>query len=362
MTEHKPIHTTWKIYTETSAIVEAITKACEEAKTSIYIEQFLFTPDSSNQKLLEILIQKAKNGVFVRCIFDSLGSRHLVQSQYVDELIKAGVKIKFFNWILPFSKHNKSIWYFRNHRRLIIIDKKIMFTGGVCFGKRMETWRDTHVKIEGAVVEQGLKTFESTWKKVYKQHTVELGHQTKTGLDGFSYITQAPLPTKRYLYHQCIDAIKQAKTEILLTTPYFLPDNKLVHALLRAKKRGVTVQILIPQKSDHPLVDLASTTYFHHLLEKGIEIYRYPDMIHAKTAVIDSDWSMVGTLNLDNISLRYNFECALVSISSIFTKELKDIFLDDIQKATKLEIEVWNKRPLTKKILEILVWPIRKFL
>jgi cardiolipin synthase len=85
-------------------------------------------------------------------------------------------------------------------------------------------------------------------------------------------------------------------------------------------------------------------------------------MIHAKTAVIDSDWSMVGTLNLDNISLRYNFECALVSISSIFTKELKDIFLDDIQKATKLEIEVWNKRPLTKKILEILVWPIRKFL
>ncbi len=362
MIEHKPLHTTWKIYTETSHVVEAITQACTEAKTSIYIEQFLFTPDSSNQKLLEILIEKAKSGVHVRCIFDSLGSRQLTQSQYVDELLKAGVKIKFFNWILPFSKHNKSIWYFRNHRRLIIIDKKIMFTGGICFGKRMENWRETQVKIEGAVVDQAHKTADATWKKVYKRHSLTLGNQSKTGLDGFSYITHAPLPTQRFLYHRFIDAIKQARTEILLTTPYLLPDNKLTHALIKAKKRGVTVKILIPYKSDHPLVDLASTTYFHQLLEKEIEIHRYPDMIHAKTAVIDSDWSMLGTLNLDNVSLRYNFECALMSTSVAFTKELKDIFMNDIQKATKLELDAWNKRPLTKKILEMLVRPIRKFL
>jgi cardiolipin synthase len=365
MSEHKSqhsSHTSWKIYTQTSEILKALTKACEEAQESIYIEQFLFTPDSSNQKLLEVLIEKAKNGVQVRCIFDSLGSRYLGQSQYLDELQKAGVKVKFFNWMLPYSKHSKTIWYFRNHRRLILIDKKIMFTGGVCFGKRMESWRDTHVRVEGAVVEQGVKTFESTWKKVYKQHTLELGNQTKTGLDGFSYITHAPLPTKRYLYHRLIDAIRQAKSEVLLTTPYFLPDNKLVHSLLKAKKRGVNIKILIPLISDHSVVDLASTTYFYQFLEKGIEIYRYPEMIHAKTAVIDSDWSMIGTLNLDNVSLRYNFECALVSTSSVFTTELREIFMADIKKSMKMDIVSWKQRPLTQRLLGILVWPIRKFL
>jgi cardiolipin synthase len=362
MIEHKPIHTTWKIYTETPDIVDAITKSCAEAKNSIYIEQFLFTPDPSNQKLLEVLIQKAKNGVHVKCVFDSLGSRHLSQSQYADELIKAGVKVKFFNWVLPFSKQNKSIWYFRNHRRLILIDKKIMFTGGVCFGNRMETWRDTHVKIEGAVVEQAIKTADLTWKKVYKTRSLTLGTQSKTGLDGFSYITQAPFPTKRFIYRRLVDAVKQAQSEILLTAPYFIPDRKLVHRLIKARKRGVVVKILIPEKSDHSIVDIASRTYFKQLLAKGIEIYKYPRMVHAKTAVIDSDWSMLGTLNLDNVSLRYNFECALISSSPKFNQELKEIFNEDIKASKKIGLAEWNKRGFYQQFLEVLVWPIRKLL
>lgn len=362
MTEHNPTHTSWKIYTETSNIIDCITKACEEAVDSIYIEQFLFTPDSSNQKLLEVLIQKAKSGVKIRCVFDSLGSRHLSQSQYVDELVKAGVKVKFFNWVLPFSKQNKSMWYFRNHRRLIVVDKRIMFTGGVCFGKRMEMWRDTQVKIEGAVVEQAVKTADLTWKKVYKSRSLTLGNQSKTGLDGFSYITQAPFPTKRHVYRRFIDAIKQSQTEILLTAPYFVPDRKLVHRLINAKKRGAAVKILVPQKSDHPIVDIAAHTYFKQLLTKGIEIYQYPRMIHAKTAVIDSDWSMIGTLNLDNVSLRYNFECAIISSSSKFNQDLKNIFNEDIKASKKVNLAEWEQRGIYRKFLEILVWPVRKLL
>ncbi len=360
--QHHSSHTSWKFYTQTREIIDAITHACSEAKESIDIEQFLFSPDSSNQKLLETLIEKAKSGVAVRCIFDSLGSLNLGQSQYIDEMMKAGVKVRFFNWMLPFSKHKKSLWYFRNHRRLIVIDKKQMFTGGICFGKRMETWRETQVKLEGPVVEQALKVFESTWRRVYKKHAVQLGFQNKTGLDGFSYITHAPFPTKRYLYHRLIEAIRQAKSSVLLTTPYFLPDNKLVRALLVAKKKGLDVKILIPKTSDHPIVQLASTTYFDQFLSSGIEIYRYPSMIHAKTAVIDNDWSMVGTLNLDNVSLRYNFECAVVSTLPNFTKELGQIFSEDKSISAKLTLEEWQKRSLTQKMLEILVWPVRKFL
>ena len=362
MIEHKSTHTTWNIYTQTTEIVEALTKACQTAKQSIYIEQFLFTPDSSNQKLLEVLIEKAKAGVVVKCIFDSLGSNSLSQSQYLDELLKAGVKVKFFNWILPFSKHNKSLWYFRNHRRLIVIDKKTLFTGGICFGKRMETWRETQVRIEGAVVEQAVKTFEVTWKKVYASHTLLLGSQSKTGLDGFSYITQSPLPTKRHLYHFFLEAIKQAKTEILLTTPYFIPDWKLTRELQRARKRGVQIKILVPRVSDHRIVDIASYTFFNQFLKKGIEIYQYPHMIHAKTAVIDSDWSMVGTLNLDNVSLLYNFECAVVSTSIEFNKDIRDIFTADLRISEQVKENTWNKRGVYQRLLELLVLPIRRFL
>ena len=362
MIEHKSPHTTWKIYTETTHAIEAITKACAEAKHFIYIEQFLFTPDSSNQKFLETLIERAKAGVHIKCVFDSLGSRSLGQSQYLDELVKAGVKVKFFNWMLPFSKHSKSLWYFRNHRRLLVVDKKTMFTGGICFGKRMENWRDTHVRIEGAVVDQAVKTFDSTWKKVYKSHTLILGNQAKTGLDGFSYITQAPLPTKRHVYHRLVEAIRQAKNSIYLTTPYFVPDNKLTRILLKAKKRGVDIKIIVPRVSDHPIVDIASHTYFHQLLEKGIEIYQYPEMIHAKTATIDSDWSMLGTLNLDNVSLRYNFECAIISTSPSFNEDINTIFTNDLSKSTKIDITSWKKRPISQRFFEICVWPVRKFL
>ncbi|MCF7865453.1 MAG: hypothetical protein K9M11_03035 [Candidatus Pacebacteria bacterium] len=356
-------HTLWSFTTSTQEAWHVILKTCEQATESLYVEQFLFTPDQIGQQFIELFIKKAKEGVHVKLIVDSAGSFALGRSLYLDAMEEAGVKVKFFNWMLPFSKNSKTLWYFRNHRRLIIADRTTMITGGTCIGKRMEDWRDTQIKIEGPVVQQAVKVFDQTWKKVYKKHTQSLGTQYKSGIDGFSYITHAPLLGERHVYHRLIDAIRQAKKCVYLTTPYFAPDHRLQRVLVLATRRGVDVKIIIPAVGDHKIVELASNTYFEFLLSKGIQIFRYkPSMIHAKTAVIDDDWATVGTMNLDSVSLRYNFESAVVITNPLCVDELKDHFVQDLKVSEEIDLQEWKARPQFQKFKEMLVWPIRKFL
>ena len=148
-----------------------------------------------------------------------------------------------------------------------------------------------------------------------------------------------------------------------LTTPYFLPDHRLQRVLILAAKRGVDVRVLIPAVGDHKIVQTGSESYFEFLLNKGVKIFRYtPSMIHAKVAVIDADWAMIGTMNLDNVSLRYNFESAIVTTNPLCVDELRGHFINDLKSATEVRLEEWRKRSLVQRFRETLVWPIRKFL
>ncbi len=352
----------WQLYTTNKAVLESLYKDIENAQESIYLETFILNHDSVGEPFLELLCKKAQEGVHVRVLVDSMGSLGLGSSVYLQKFKEAGVHIRFFNWLLPFSKHNKKLWYFRNHRRIAIIDKSTLYTGGFCFGKRMESWRDTSIRIQGAVVEQARVVADKTWKKVYKKRYVNLGREWRTNVDGFSFVTQAPLIGERYLYHQFIDAIRQAKKYIYITTPYFIPDHRLYRVLKIAKKRGVDVRILLPKRGDHRIVDHAAHTYFHSFLSKNVEIVQYPEMIHAKTAVIDDEWAMIGTLNMDNVSLRYNFECAVVTSNTDCVKELKSIYLKDLGISHTISLTEWENRPLLERLKDWIVWPIRKLL
>ncbi len=355
--------TVWSFATSTQEAWKMILEECGKAKESLYMEQFLFTPDSIGQQFLELFIKKAQEGVHVKIIVDSVGSFGLGRSAYLPALIQAGVKIKFFNWMLPFSKNSRSLWYFRDHRRLIIVDREVLITGGTCIGKRMENWRETQIKLEGPVVQQAVKVFDQTWKKVYKKHTRSLGTQYKSGIDGFSFITQAPLLRERHVYYRLIDAIRQARKRVYITTPYFLPDHRLQRVLSLAAKRKVDVRVLIPAQGDHDVVQIGSESYFEYLLNKGIRIFQYtPSMVHAKTALIDDDWAMVGTMNMDNVSLRYNFESAIITTNSLCVDELRGHFLNDLKVSKEVNLAEWQKRSLVRKVKELLVWPIRKFL
>jgi cardiolipin synthase len=354
--------TTWKIFTETEQIWQELLKACEMARESIYIEQFLFYPDEIGKKFIDVFIRKAKEGVSVKCLFDSIQSLNFSSSLYVNQMRDAGVKIKFFNWLTPYSKHSKKLFYFRDHRRSLIIDRQTFYTGGICIGDRMKNWRETQIKVEGPVVEQANFVFDRTWNMVYKKHIKQLGTQKLTGLGGFSYITHAPLPGERHLYYRFVDALRGAQREIFITNPYFLPDNRVMRALILAKKRGVDVRVLVPHGSNHRFVDMAAATYYNRLLEKGIRIYRHPRMVHSKTVTVDRDWCMVGSLNMDNISLRYNFESAVISTVALCTDELRTIFMNDLNEAKEMTLDAWRQRPWLEKLGEKVMWPFRKFL
>ncbi len=353
--------TTWKFHNTTQHAWEAMLQVIKSAETSIDFEQFNLAPDNIGKKFVETLIERAQHGVKVRLLVDAMGSVLLGQSMYIEAMERAGIEVRFFNWISPFSKGNKRMWYFRDHRRTLIIDKKVLLTGGVCLADPMSEWRDTAVEMTGPIVEQAQLSFENIWKKAH-QKTIHMSKEEKMNPDGFTFLDQSPLPRQRFLYRRLIEEIRRAEKYIHLTTPYFLPDNRLLRVLVLAKKRGVDVEILIPKDSDHPVVDRGSHTYFNKLLLVGIRIHRYRDMIHTKTAVIDGNFAMVGTLNLDNISLRYNFESGIIATNPHFTAEIEGHFKNDLQNSDELTLVEWNKRSYFSQFLELLVWPIRKFL
>ncbi len=338
------------------------------AKESIDLEQYILDYDSVGIMFLDALKERARLGVKVRVFCDTVGSYSLWRSDAAADLEAAGVQIKFFNTIAPWHPNNESLWYFRDHRKLMIVDGKTGFTGGACLSFEMSGWRDSYVKIEGEVVAEMLQSFEIMWDKAFHKLRFYIPRRKRkiennsTDVD-FRYFTNAPLPGKRLMYRELVRAIKRARHYIYLTTPYLLPDSRLLRNLKRAVRRGVEVQILVPLRTDLRIVDLGMATFFRDMMEHGIKIFRYgKTVIHGKTGVIDGTWSTIGSLNLDNLSLRYNFEGNIVSTDPLFAAELESQFKDDLLVSEELTLEKWSKRPLFQKILEILVWPIRKFL
>ncbi len=358
--------TTWKFYTNSVDAWEAMLLSISNATESIDLEQFILSHDSIGVRFLDALKERAKAGITVRIFCDEVGSFSLYRANIKNELESTGIKIKFFNSIIPWNPNKESLWFFRDHRKLLIIDKRIGFAGGVCLGDIMREWRESTVEVKGNVVTQMIESFEVMWNRSYHKFKYYLPKKKKLFTDAqneFRYITNAPLPGKRYMYKELIRAIKSAKHYIYLTTPYLLPDYRLLRNLKQACKRGVEVRLLIPENTNSRLVNIGGGTFFRDMLDSGIRIFRYTGtLIHAKTGIIDGKWSTIGSLNLDNLSLRYNFEGNIVSLNKHFAFELEKQFLDDLKLSKELTLTEWGKRGLLRRFLEILIWPFRKLL
>ncbi|MEK9184967.1 MAG: phospholipase D-like domain-containing protein [Patescibacteria group bacterium] len=354
--------TLWHFYLNSVEAWDAMLNACKEAKTSIDLEQFILGTDEIGNKFLDICREKVKVGVRVRILCDTAGSFGFYNSNIPKKLREDGVHIAFFNTILPWGKHNHTSWFFRDHRKLLIIDKIKAFTGGVCISEEMKNWRDTHVSIEGDIVQQMSRSFSDMWKRAFKNR-VKSENSFPSTKTGFNYITNAPLPKQRFLYHNFIDAIRNATKYIYLTTPYFVPDQRFTRVLKLASRRGVDVRVILPYDCDERLVHYAAQSYFTKMLKAGVKIYRYKNtMIHSKTAVIDDEWATVGSFNLDSLSFLYNFEGNIISTNKEFSLELKDHFMEDIKKSEELTLIEWEKRFFVEKLLEALIKPIRNIL
>jgi len=355
--------THWHFYIRTDDTWRALKEAFLNAKKNIDIEQYIWEFDQIGQEFLELLIKKQEEGVKVRILCDMAGSYGFYSSPLPQTLRDIGIEIRFFNIIKPWRVHNFLSWFFRDHRKLVVIDNSIGFVGGVGIREDMKKWRDTHIKVWGEITKEMSVAFEEMWNAAGEKKFIKRFRKTKHFVKGFQFITNSPYVGKRYLYQEMISAIRNAKEYIHLTTPYFVPDRKLRRVLRLAARRGVEVKILLPKISDVPIVDIAGASSYEKLLYAGVKIFHYEgELLHAKTGVIDGNWATVGSFNLDSLSFIYDYEANIVSTNTYFANELESYFKNDILISKEITLSEWLKRPFIQKLKEFFTIPIRRFL
>ena len=330
----------------------AIFQAITEARHYIFVQYYILRADRLGLELKRLLIDKARSGVAIYLIFDDIGSFWLNRS-YVRELEKAGVQVARF---LPLNLPGSLQVNFRNHRKLVLVDGSVAFTGGLNVGdeyvgkSRLAYWRDTHVRVEGAAVNALKDVFLTDWYFAAKKR-IKLAPLKIAGALGESPPPPAPTVNAQaqvvpfgpndkdfigiLLFMQIIQA---AQKRLWIATPYFVPDIALERMLELAVLRGVDVRILIPQKSDHHVVYWVSLSYAHELRSRGLKIYLYTKgFMHQKVMVIDDTVAVLGTSNFDNRTFYLNFETVLVLHSLDVNRQTAAMLEADFKDSVQLE-------------------------
>ena len=338
----------------------------KSARFSIDLEQYIFSNDNTSRQFIEVLIGRAKTGVKIRMLCDTVGSWYFYNSPIMRNAVEAGIEIRFFNIVSPWQIGSISNWFFRDHRKILVVDDLVGFTGGIGILDEMENWRDTNVKVSGPIVGEMRLAFEEMWEQSVNNDLISRIKKSAHLHRGSDFLTNAPYWKKHFLYKNIIAAIRGANSYIYLTTPYFVPTAKFRKALEKAKKRGVDVRILVPNSVNEIFVQRASQSHYEELLRSGVKIYHYTgrgsEFLHAKTGAIDDRWATVGSFNLDSLSFLFNYEANIVSTEKTFVETIKNHFLEDIKFAKEITLSEWQQRSFLNKILETIVTPFRRFL
>ena len=344
----------------------SVLDALHNAKEHIHIEYYIYEDDEIGRAIESILIQKAREGVTVRFIYDDFGS-HSVRRKLVPRLKKLGVKAFPFYKVIFIATANRI--NYRNHRKIIVVDGKVGFVGGINVSDRYINkptaegklyWRDTHLRIEGPGVLQLQHLFLGDWNFCAKDN-VQLNETyfpkpssyPAKGNKIVQIAASGPDSDTPTILFSILQAINLATTEILITTPYFIPGESILDALIIASLGGVSVKLLVPRISDSMIVNAAARSYYDDLLAAGVEIYLYKKgFVHAKTLVADKKISMVGTANMDHRSFDLNFEVNAVVYDQEIGTRLSDIFYEDLKDAEQIDFDKWKTRAWYRQLTE----------
>jgi cardiolipin synthase len=338
---------------------DSILEAIREAKHHIHLEFYIFYHDKLGSIIINALCQKAKSGVKVRILFDDVGSWRL-KEKTLRWMRKSGIEIFNFQKVhFPFfsSKVN-----YRNHRKLIVIDGNIGFTGGFNIADNyiegdpeLGYWRDTFVKIEGEAVWGIQNIFAADWFFTTKENITSVEYYplaSQSGKNAVQIVASGPDSDWPAILQFYFATISQAQKQVYITSPYFLPTDDIMTALKTASLRGVDVQIIIPGKSDSRVSHLGTESMILEMLEAGIQVFRYTNgFIHSKTMVADGEIVSVGSANMDFRSLETNFEINAVIYNQDLASEMISQFQTDLQKCTAISPEEWSKRPFMRRLL-----------
>ena len=343
---------------------EEMIKELKKAKEFIFFEYFIVNPGKMWNTILDILTEKVKQGVEVRVMYDDLGCVGTLNKSYPKELKKLGIKCIVFNKLSPLSG---IIMNNRDHRKILVIDGKVAFSGGINIAdeyineiERFGHWKDNGIKVTGDAVWNYTVMFLTMWNayenidkdfKKYK-YTYPKEKENKGYIAPYG---ESPLDTEIAGQNIYLNIINKANDYVYICTPYLIVDTDMINALTLAAKRGVDVKIVIPGIPDKKMVYSLSESYVEALVKDGVKVYRYtPGFIHGKVFVSDDIVSTVGTINLDYRSLYLHFECGLYMENTKCIKDIKKDMLDTISKSK--EITKKEAKPhLLKTIMQALL-------
>lgn len=347
------------VIADTKKYALLLMRELERAEKHIHMLFYIFEDDDFGRSIRDILMRKARQGVEVRFIYDSVGSWS-VKKDFFDDMRSAGVYVESFLKVrIPlFSKKVN----YRNHRKLVIIDGKTGFIGGCNIADRYITggvwgyWRDTVLLVRGMAV-QGLQfAFLVDW--YFANHSLVSGKkyfpQQNNGNAGWmQVVTSNPVGEVRTLMSGIIKMLSSVRNYVYLQTPYFMPNESFMLALKSAALSGADVRLMIPEQCDNKIAGYASRSYLGDLLEVGVKVYLYKDgFIHSKSIVCDDYISSVGSVNLDYRSFYYNFEVSAFVYDKSVAQELKNYFFEDIKHCRQLTYSEYRNRSFGKRCVE----------
>lgn len=348
----------------------AMFEAIASARESIELEVYILEAGALGERLARLLAERRSRGVDVRLLYDSMGSRG-TPKEYFERLHASGIDVCEFNPIQPLEGDPKLSINNRDHRKILVVDQRIAFTGGINIsgvyasgsfggGSRARSddagWRDTHIELEGPVVAEFSRLFDSAWRSQGCPGPQRSRVRTpgRMGDETMRVIAQDPATERNEVYVELLSALGHAQQRAWLTFGYFVPDPQTVDTLTAAARRGVDVRLMVPSKSDVWLTLYAGRSHYAQLLESGVRIFERRDaVLHAKTVVIDRVWSTVGTSNLDWRSFVHNFEVNVVVLGVDFARQLEALFERDLAAADEITGETWQARGLGSRIKEL---------
>ena len=374
-------------------------RAIDKASCCVDLETFILTADATGRRFAQALMAAARRGVAVRLMYDWIGSYSL-PAAFVRELLDAGVDVRVYHplvWRRPSWAINR-----RSHRKLLIVDRGVGFTGGLNIGDDYapidqggKGWRDTHVLLEGAQMARRLEAaFNYAWtlatpydasRKPTQRVRLGLRHigprlrgrlrrevgaaianggpVCEAGGIAVKILGNEEFRFRRRIHRAYLHAISRATRYVLIENAYFIPNRSVRRALRKAAARGVTVAVVLARHSDVPITTYASRYLYRELLRGGVRIFEWQDgMMHAKTAVIDDAWSIVGSYNFDHRSLLHQLELAALIADGPFAATLRDRTLADLARCREVNLAEHNRRPWHQRALEWLAYLVRSLL
>jgi cardiolipin synthase A/B len=351
-----------------AAAFPAMLEAIAGAKSEILLEMYWIGADQVGERFRDALAARAKDGIVVRVVYDSLGSLG-VPASWWDPLFDAGGDVREFHSIIPFDPSFR--WDAieqRDHRKLLVIDGAEGFTGGINLGLQWlpvedggQGWRDDMVQVRGGAAEEMRTLFYRTWRRVARIHPPAGLRPLTRKRTRPVWVLASQRRHRRSIHREYLVRIGGARRSVDIANSYFVPDRSVRSALFRAVARGVRVRVLMPDRGDVQVVQFAAEALFDTLLRHGVEIYamRGP-MMHSKTAIIDDTFVTIGSYNLDERSWRKNLEINLAVDDPAFGTHVAQWFHYDVSRSRRIELGHWRERAFVRRGVEWVAWTLRE--